>query len=193
MRLFKVFPVLVVVISLSGCNINNIPTYDEMVKASWAEVENQYQRRAELVPNLVEIVRKAGAYEQETLVLVTNARSGIKNTAPSVHDADGMQQYEAAQAEMGTALSQLMIQVERYPDLKANRNYLSLMSQLEGTENRIALARTRFVLSVARYNAELRTFPGKIWQPILYSDMQVIETYYTATAENADVAPAIKL
>jgi LemA protein len=192
-RSFRSAIVLAGVGALVAATINNIPTYNEQVTSTWSDVEVQYQRRAELVPNLLEVVRKAGDYEQETLLKVTEARSRLPAAPQSAHDNEGMQQYEVAQAEMGVALSQLMIQVERYPELKANRNYLTLMSQLEGTENRIALVRSRFVAAIAQYNTELRTFPGKIWQPILYSDLQSIDAYYKATAANADQAPVVKL
>ena len=179
---------------LTGCGINNIPTYDEKVKAAWAQVENQYQRRADLVPNLVETVKGFAAQEKETLTAVIEARS--KATSIQVDDSilnnpEKLQQFQQAQGELGSALSRLMVVSERYPDLKSNQNFLALQSQLEGTENRIAVARRDFIQAVEVYNTEIRTFPGKIWHSILYSDMEQRENF-KATTENAEQAPKVE-
>ena len=179
---------------LAGCGINNIPTMDEQVKAAWSQVENQYQRRADLIPNLVETVKGYAAQERETLTAVTEARAkvGSMQVDQSVIDnPEQLQQFEQAQRQLGSALQRLMVVVERYPDLKSNQNFLALQSQLEGTENRISVARRDFILAVERYNAEIRTFPGKIWHGILYSDLEIRQTY-EATSENADQAPEVK-
>lgn len=178
---------------LSGCGINNIPTYDENVKAAWAQVENQYQRRADLVPNLVETVKGFAKQEKETLTAVIEARSkatSIQVDESILNNPAKLQQFQKAQGELSSALSRLMVVSERYPDLKSNQNFLALQSQLEGTENRIAVARRDFIQSVERYNTEIRTFPGKIWHSMLYSDMERRENF-EATTENADEAPKV--
>lgn len=178
---------------LAGCGINNIPTMDEQVKAAWSQVENQYQRRADLIPNLVETVKGYAAQERETLTAVTEARAkvGSMQVDQSVIDnPEQLQQFEQAQRQLGSALQRLMVVVERYPDLKSNQNFLALQSQLEGTENRIAVARRDFIQAVERYNTEIRTFPGKIWHSILYSDLQIRQTY-EATSDNAEQAPEV--
>jgi LemA protein len=178
---------------LSGCGVNNIPTYDEQAKAAWAQVENQYQRRADLVPNLVATVKGYAAHEQETLIAVTEARAKVGSIQAGKDLLDNpqkLQQFQAAQSELGSALQRLMVVVERYPDLKANQNFLALQSQLEGTENRISVARRDFIQAVNQYNREIRTFPGRIWHSILYSDMPLRETY-EATNQNAEQAPKV--
>lgn len=178
---------------LTGCGINNIPTYDENVKAAWSQVENQYQRRADLVPNLVETVKGFAAQEKETLTAVIEARSkatSIQVDESILNNPEKLQQFQQAQGELSSALSRLMVVSERYPDLKSNQNFLALQSQLEGTENRISVARRDFIQSVERYNTEIRTFPGKIWHKILYSDMPQRENF-EATAENAKEAPKV--
>jgi len=179
---------------LSGCGINNIPTYDEQVKAAWSQVENQYQRRADLIPNLVNTVKGYASHEREVLVDVTEARAkvgSIQVDGNILNNPEKLKQFEQAQRQLGSALQRLMVVAERYPDLKANQNFLALQSQLEGTENRIAVARRDFIQAVERYNTELRTFPGKIWYSILYSDLEP-RANFEATTENADEAPAVK-
>ncbi|UVE18421.1 LemA family protein [Pseudomonas sp. LS44] len=179
---------------LSGCGINNIPTYDEQVKATWAQVENQYQRRADLIPNLVETVKGYAKQEQDTLVAVIEARAkatSIQVDASTLDDPQKMKQFEQAQQQLSGALSRLMVVSERYPDLKSNQNFLALQSQLEGTENRIAVARRDFIASVERYNTEIRTFPGRLWHSVMYSNMPV-RTNFEATATAAEKAPEVK-
>lgn len=178
---------------LSGCGINNIPTYDEQVIAAWAQVENQYQRRADLVPNLVKTVQAYAGHERETLQAVTEARAKVNSIQLDgnlLNDPAKLQQFEAAQSQLTSALSRLMLIVERYPNLKANQNFLNLQSQLEGTENRISVARRDYIQAVQRYNREIRTFPGKIWHGILYRDMPLRETYQ-ATTDGAEEAPEV--
>lgn len=179
---------------LAGCGVNNIPQYDEQVKSAWSQVENQYQRRADLIPNLVETVKGFARQEQETLTAVIEARSratSIQLSADDLADPQKVQQFQQAQNQLTGALSRLMAVSERYPDLKSNQNFLALQSQLEGTENRIAVARRDFIASVERYNTEIRTFPGRIWHTLMYSDMPIRENFQ-ATAENADQAPQVQ-
>lgn len=179
---------------LAGCGINNIPQYDEQVKSAWAQVENQYQRRADLVPNLVETVKGFARQEQETLTAVIEARAkatSIQVDANTLDNPEQLQRFQQAQNQLSGALSRLMVVSERYPELKSNQNFLALQSQLEGTENRIAVARRDFIAAVERYNTEIRTFPGRIWHTLMYSDMPIRETF-EATAINADQAPQVK-
>ncbi len=194
-RLFgRLAALLAMVFILAGCGINNIPTYDEKVTAAWAQVENQYQRRADLIPNLVETVKGFAAQEQETLTAVIEARSkatSIQVDENTLNNPQKLQQFQQAQGALSSALSRLMAVSERYPDLKSNQNFLALQSQLEGTENRIAVARRDFIKAVERYNTELRTFPGKIWYTILYSDLEP-RANFEATTQNADEAPAVE-
>jgi LemA protein len=201
MRVTKVQAVLVrgivmtaLALSLVGCGINNLPTFDEQVKAAWSQVENQYQRRADLIPNLVETVKGFAAQERETLLAVTEARAKVGQMqvdSELINNPEQLQQFEAAQAQLSGALSRLMVVVERYPDLKSNQNFLALQSQLEGTENRISVARRDYIQAMQRYNTEIRTYPGKLWHGWLYPDMKLREDYYKATAENAAEPPKV--
>lgn len=201
MRVAKVQAVLVrgivmtvLALSLVGCGINNLPTFDEQVKAAWSQVENQYQRRADLIPNLVETVKGFAAQERETLLAVTEARAKVGQMqvdSELINNPEQLQQFEAAQAQLSGALSRLMVVVERYPDLKSNQNFLALQSQLEGTENRISVARRDYIQAMQRYNTEIRTYPGKLWHGWLYPDMKLREDYYKATAENAAEPPKV--
>lgn len=193
-RTWRLVALLIMVALVSGCGINDIPTYDEQVKAAWAQVENQYQRRADLVPNLVETVKGFAEQERETLTAVTEARAratSIQVDAGTLDDPQKLRQYQQAQEQLGGALSRLLAVSERYPELRSNQNFLALQSQLEGTENRIAVARRDFIQAVERYNTELRTFPGKIWHSLLYSEMEIRETF-EATTENAEQAPEVE-
>jgi LemA protein len=193
-KLIKYMGIMPVLLVLSGCGINNIPTFDEQVKAAWSQVENQYQRRADLVPNLVETVKGYAAHETETLQAVTEARAkatSIQLDPAALSDPQAIARFEAAQNALSGALSRLLLVVERYPDLKANQNFLALQSQLEGTENRIAVARRDFIDAVARYNTEIRTFPGRIWHSLLYSELPLRESFKSSTP-NAEQAPQVK-
>ncbi|CAN0590726.1 MULTISPECIES: LemA family protein [Marinobacter] len=179
---------------LTGCGINNIPTYDEQVKAAWSQVENQYQRRADLVPNLVETVKGFATQERETLTAVIEARSratSIQVDESILNDPKRLQQFQQAQGELSSALSRLMAVSERYPDLKSNQNFLALQSQLEGTENRIAVARRDFIQAVERYNTEIRTFPGRLWHSFLYSDLE-LRSNFEATSPGAENPPQVE-
>ncbi len=193
MTLWRSFFLVMLAGWLSGCGINNIPTYDEQVKAAWSQVENQYQRRADLIPNLVNTVKGYASHEREVLVDVTEARAkvgSIQVDGNILNNPEKLKQFEQAQRQLGSALQRLMVVAERYPDLKANQNFLALQSQLEGTENRISVARRDYIAAVQQYNTEIRTFPGRLWHSFLYSDMEIRETY-EATAQEADQAPAV--
>jgi len=150
---------------LSGCGYNELQGLDEEVKGAWAEVQNQYQRRADLVPNLVAVVKGAAKFEQETLTQVIEARSkatAVIVDAQALSNPEVCKRFEQAQRELSGALARLLVVVERYPDLKANQNYRDLQAQLEGTENRIAVARKRYIERVAEYNKGVRFFPTNL-------------------------------
>jgi LemA protein len=150
---------------LSGCGYNAMQGGDEAVKAAWAEVLNQYQRRADLIPNIVSTVKGEASFEQDTLTQVIEARAkatGIQATPELINDPAALQKFQAAQGELGSALSRLMVTVERYPDLKANAAFQDLRVQLEGTENRITLARSRFGQAVNEFNVLARSFPTNL-------------------------------
>lgn len=147
---------------LSGCGYNSIQKQDEDVKAQWSEVLNQYQRRADLIPNLVSTVKGYAAHEEQVLTEVTNARAKVGQmniTADQASDPETLKQFQAAQGELSGALSRLLVVSESYPDLKANENFRDLQVQLEGTENRVAVARNRYIQSVQAYNTSIRQFP----------------------------------
>ena len=174
---------------LSGCGINNIPTYDEGVKAAWSEVQNQYKRRADLVPNLIETVKGFAAQEKDVLNQVVEARAKATQTNMSpeiLSNPEAFAAFQENQAALGGALGRLLAVVEAYPDLKSNENFLALQSQLEGTENRIAVARGDYIKSVQQYNTELRTIPGRWWHGLMYSDMQPAETFSVSEADTVN-------
>lgn len=186
-----VIGVVVVLVLMFGSGINTIPTLEETVNASWAQVENQYQRRMDLVPNLVETVKGYANFEQKTLVDVIEARAAatkITLTPATLSDPAAVKNFEQAQGNLTSALSRLMVVVEKYPDLKANQNFLALQSQLEGTENRIAVARKDYIDTVQQYNTMVRTFPGRLWAMIYGAQPK---QPFTATA-GADKPPAVK-
>ena len=165
MRRFLLALVATLALGLSGCGYNTFQSTDEQIKASWSEVLNQYQRRADLVPNLVNTVKGYASYEQDTLLAVTNARAkatAITATPELVNDPKAFARFEAAQKELSGSLSRLMVVVEKYPDLKANAGYRDLQAQLEGTENRIAVSRNRYIKSVQDYNVTVRSFPSNL-------------------------------
>ena len=166
MRLFRVLAVCLVSVSLlSGCGYNQIQINDEKVTAAWAEVLNQYKRRADLIPNLVNVVKGYADHEKEVLTQVTEARAGvcsIKATPELLNDPAAMANFQQAQAGLSGALSRLMVVVERYPDLKADASFRDLQAQLEGTENRVTVARNRFIEAVQTYNISVRTFPNNL-------------------------------
>ncbi len=174
--------------TLSGCGVNTIPTLDEQAKVAWSQVLNQYQRRADLVPNLVETVRAYAAHEKDTLTAVTEARAKVAQMqvpADILTNPEAFKAFQQNQGLLTQTLSRLLAVSERYPDLKANQNFLSLQSQLEGTENRIAVARRDYIEAVRQYNTELRTIPGRWIAAILYRDAKVKENF---TAEAGAMA-----
>jgi len=180
-------------LTLSGCGINNIPTYDEAAKAAWSQVENQYQRRADLIPNLVETVKGYAKQEKDVLVQVVEARAkATQMTVPKdiINNPAAFKQFQQNQDALSSALARLMVVVEKYPDLKSNQNFLALQSQLEGTENRISVARRDYIEAVKNYNTELRTIPGRWWAALLYSDAKVKETF--SAPPEAQKAPQVK-
>jgi LemA protein len=185
--------VALTVLFVTGCGINNIPTYDEAATAAWSQVLNQYQRRADLVPNLVETVKGFAQQEEKVLTEVVEARSKVAQMQlpPDVlTNEQAFKNFQAQQDQLGSALARLLVVVERYPDLKSNQNFLTLQSQLEGTENRIAVARRDYIQAVQTYNTEIRTFPGRIWKAILYSDAQPKQNF--TAPEAVQQAPAVK-
>ncbi|MDB5510983.1 MAG: LemA family protein [Enterovirga sp.] len=180
-------------VGLAGCGVNNVPTLQERANAAWGEVQNQYQRRADLIPNLVETVKGYATQEREVLTQVTEARakaSSVKVDASTVTDPAKFKEFQDAQNQLSGALGRLLVTVERYPDLKSNQNFLALQSQLEGTENRIAVARRDYIGTVREYNTELRTIPGRWIAGFLYPDAKPMEVF-TATA-GSDRPPAVK-
>jgi LemA protein len=163
MRKYLSLMLLFATLSLSGCGYNTFQTADEKVKAAWAEVLNQYQRRADLVPNLVNTVKGEAGFEQDTLTRVVEARAratGIQATPELINDPAAFQKFQAAQGQLTSALSRLMVVVESYPALKSNQSFQELRAQLEGTENRITVARNRFIQAVQEYNVVVRSFPS---------------------------------
>ena len=163
----KYFGYLVAVVSLvlTGCGYNTLQSTDEQIKASWSEVVNQYQRRADLIPNLVNTVKGFAEQEKDVLLGVTNARSkvsGIQATPELVNDPEAFTKFQAAQGELSNALSRLMVVVENYPQLKSDANFRELQAQLEGTENRITVARNRYIKAVQDYNVTVRSFPSNL-------------------------------
>ena len=163
--MLRILAVVLVALTLTGCGYNRFQTQDEQVKAAWSEVLNQYQRRADLIPNLVETVKGFAQQEQTVLLGVTEARSkvgSIRATPELVNDPAAFQKFQAAQGELTGALSRLMVVAEMYPDLKSDQNFRDLQAQLEGTENRITVARNRYITTVQDYNVTVRSFPSNL-------------------------------
>ena len=178
---------------VSSCGYNQIPTLEEAAKAKWAEVENQYQRRSDLIPNLVQTVQGYAKQEKDVLTAVTEARAkatSIHVDANDLTDPAKVKQLQDAQNALSGALGRLLAVSENYPDLKSNQNFLALQSQLEGTENRIAVARKDYIAAVQDYNVALRTFPGVIWASIAFRGAKPMAEF-TATDE-AHAVPKVK-
>ncbi|MDH3579014.1 MAG: LemA family protein [Hyphomicrobiales bacterium] len=187
--------VLFAALSLAGCGVNNIPTYEEQAKASWSEVLNQYQRRSDLIPNLVETVKGFAEQERKVLTEVVEARAKatqaqVKLPPDILSNPEAFEQFQQAQSQLAGALGRLLVVVERYPDIKSNQNFLTLQAQLEGTENRISIARRDYIQSVKIYNTELRTIPGRWWRALLYPDQEPMETF--TVAEDKTKTPQVK-
>jgi LemA protein len=178
---------------LSACGYNTIPTQEEKAKAAWSEVLNQYQRRADLIPNLVETVKGYASHERETLEAVVEARAKATQTNVSVQtptDPEAFKAFQDNQATLTGALSRLLAIVENYPDLKANQNFLALQAQLEGTENRIAVARRDYIEAVREFNTSLRTFPTVIWARLWFTDIKPLQTF--TASDDAMRPPTVK-
>ena len=192
-RLKALLIVILMSFGLASCGINTIPTLQEDAKAKWAEVQNQYQRRSDLIPSLVETVKGYAKQEKDVLVSVTEARAkatSIHVDANDLTDPAKVKQLQDAQQALSGALGRLLAVSENYPDLKSNQNFLALQSQLEGTENRIAVARKDYIASVQVYNTELRTFPGVLWAGTVYRSAQPMAAFTANDA--AQQAPAVK-
>jgi LemA protein len=177
---------------LSGCGYNTIPTLDEQAKARWSDVQNQYQRRADLIPNLVATVQGYAKQEKDVLTAVVEARAKatqIKVDASQLTDPEKLKQFQDAQNQLTGALGRLLAISENYPDLKSNANFLALQSQLEGTENRIAVARRDYIDAVRAYNTEIRTFPSIIWAKTVFGSKPLAEF---AANESAQTPPQVK-
>jgi LemA protein len=188
----RLAPAILLAAALSACGINTIPTRDEQVKAAWGDVQNQYQRRADLIPNLVATVKGYAAQEQNVLVAVTQARASatqVKVDASTITDPAQFQKYAQAQDQLSGVLGRLMMIQERYPDLKSNTNFLALQSQLEGTENRIAIARRDYNAAAQSYNVALRTLPTSIWARTFYSGSKPAQMFQASA--QAQTAPTV--
>ena len=180
------------VATLSACGVNSIPTAEEAAKARWADVQNQYQRRSDLVPNLVATVRGYAKQEQDTLTQVTEARAratAVNITSADLSDPAKVAAFSAAQAQLSQGLGRLLATVEAYPNLKSNENFLALQSQLEGTENRITVARKDYNEAVQSYNTQIRTFPAIIGAKLIYGAKPMIP--FAATTPGSDTAPKV--
>ncbi len=192
-RLRGVFAVALLGITVAGCGYNTIPTYEEQAKAKWADVQNNYQRRADLIPNLVATVQGFAKQEREVLTAVVEARAKatqVKVDASQLTDPAKVKQFQDAQNQLSGALGRLLAVSENYPELKSNQNFLALQSQLEGTENRIAVARRDYIEAVRLYNTELRTFPGVLWAATFFRSNKPMAEF--AASENAGKPPQVK-
>jgi LemA protein len=184
---------LVLVLALSSCGYNNIPTLEEQAKAKWADVQNNYQRRADLIPNLVATVQGYAKQEKDVLTAVVEARAKatqVKIDASQLSDPEKLKQFQDAQSQLSGALGRLLAVSENYPDLKSNQNFLALQSQLEGTENRITVARRDYIESVRAYNTELKTFPGVLWASTFFRSNKPMAEF--AANDNAQTPPTVK-
>ena len=192
-RMRATIAVVMLGVSLSACGYNNIPTLEEQAKAKWADVQNNYQRRADLIPNLVATVQGYAKQEKDVLTAVIEARAKatqIKIDASQLTDPDKLKQFQDAQNQLSGSLGRLLAVSENYPDLKSNQNFLALQSQLEGTENRITVARRDYIESVRAYNTELKTFPGILWASTAFRSNKPMAEF--AANEGAQTPPAVK-
>jgi len=190
---FRAFGVLIAGMMLAGCGINTIPTLQEKAKAAWSDVLNQYQRRADLIPNLVETVKGYATQEEKVFTEVTEARAKatqVQLPADILTNPEAFQKFQEAQSQLTGALGRLLAISEAYPDLKSNQNFLTLQSQLEGTENRISIARHDYINAVKDYNTEIKTIPGRWWRALLYPDAQEMQNF--TVAEETTKAPQVK-
>jgi LemA protein len=192
MRAWMIALLSAAVLALSGCGYNSLQQQDESVKAAWSEVVNQYQRRADLIPNLVEVVKGYAAQEQKVLIGVTEARAranSIQVTPQVLNNPELFQKYQAAQGELTQALSHLMAITENYPQLKSDQRFADLQSQLEGTENRITVARNRYIQAVQQYNVTVRSFPVNLTAKMF--DFQVKPNFTVANEQQIATAPRV--
>jgi len=193
LRIRTVFVAVLLGLTVSACGYNNIPTYEEQAKAKWADVQNNYQRRSDLIPNLVATVQGYAKQEKDVLTAVVEARAKatqVKIDASQLTDPAKLKQFADAQGQLSGALGRLLAVSENYPDLKSNQNFLALQSQLEGTENRIAVARRDYIEAVRIYNTELKTFPGLFWASTFFRSNKPMAEF-TAN-ENAQTPPQVK-
>ena len=193
LRVRAVFAVVLLGLTVSGCGYNNIPTYEEQAKAKWADVQNNYQRRADLIPNLVATVQGYAKQERDVLIAVIEARAKatqVRIDASQLTDPDKLKQFQDAQNQLSGALGRLLAVSENYPDLKSNQNFLALQSQLEGTENRIAVARRDYIEAVRVYNTALKTFPGLLWAATFFRSNKPMAEF--AANEGAQTPPQVK-
>jgi LemA protein len=192
-RVRGIFTILFLGLSLSACGYNNIPTLEEQAKAKWAEVQNNYQRRADLIPNLVATVQGYAKQEKDVLTAVVEARAKatqVKIDVSQLTDPEKLKQFQDAQNQLSGALGRLLAVSENYPDLKSNQNFLALQSQLEGTENRIAVARRDYIEAVRVYNTELRTFPGILWAGTVFRSSKPMAEF--TASETSQTPPQVK-
>ncbi|QBR72802.1 LemA family protein [Beijerinckiaceae bacterium] len=188
-----VFVLAILGVCVSGCGYNTIPTLEEQAKAKWADVQNQYQRRADLIPNLVATVQGYAKQEKDVLTSVIEARAkatSVKIDASQLTDPEKVQQFQQAQSQLSGALGRLLAVSENYPDLKSNQNFLALQSQLEGTENRISVARRDYIEAVRAYNLSLKTFPTLLWAATLFRANKPMAEF--AASESAQTPPQVK-
>ncbi|TXI20231.1 MAG: LemA family protein [Nitrosomonas sp.] len=192
MRNYLLILALVGSLTLSGCGYNTLQSADEQIKASWAEVLNQYKRRADLIPNLVSTVKGFAAQEKDVLVGVTTARSkvtGIQATPELINDTEAFAKFQSAQGELTNALSRLLVVVEKYPELKSDANFRDLQAQLEGTENRITVARNRYIKAVQEYNIVVRSFPSNL--TAMMFGFQTKPSFTVENEQEISVAPKV--
>jgi LemA protein len=192
-RIRSIVAVVLLGLTVAGCGYNRIPTLEEQAKAKWGDVENNYQRRADLIPNLVATVQGYANQEKNVLTAVIEARAKatqVKIDVSQLTDPEKLKQFQDAQNQLSGALGRLLAISENYPDLKSNQNFLALQSQLEGTENRIAVARRDYIEAVRLYNTELRTFPGVLWAATFFRANKPMAVF--AAAENAKTPPQVK-
>ena len=192
MRSIRASLILVAAMMLGGCGYNTLQTQDEATTAAWSEVVNQYQRRADLIPNLVNTVKGFAAQEEKVLVGVTEARAratSIQLTPEMLNDPEAIKKFQAAQGDLSAALKSLLMVTENYPQLKSDQNFRDLQSQLEGTENRVTVARRDYIQAVQAFNTEIRTFPGVIWARLFWG-AKAMETF--AATAGAERPPAVK-
>jgi LemA protein len=192
-RIRAVLAAVVLGLAVSACGYNAIPTQEEQAKAKWADVQNNYQRRADLIPNLVATVQGYAKQEKDVLTAVVEARAKatqVKIDASQLTDPDKLKRFQDAQNQLTGALGRLLAVSENYPDLKSNQNFLALQSQLEGTENRIAVARRDYIEAVRVYNTTLKTFPGLLWAATFFRSNKPMAEF--TAGENAQTPPQVK-